>query len=37
MFQGGESVLSQWVEDGRDQNVTCGDTAGQMLRWFHRY
>ena len=37
MFQGGESVLSQWVEDGRDQNVTCGDTAGQMLRWFHQY
>jgi hypothetical protein len=37
MFQGGESVLSQWVEDGRDQNVTCGDTSAQMHRWFHQY
>jgi hypothetical protein len=37
MFQGGESVLSQWVEDGRDQNVTCGDTSAQMVRWFHQY
>ncbi len=37
MFQGGESVLGQWVEDGRDQNVTCPGTSAEMGRWFHQY
>ena len=37
MFQGGDSVLGQWVEDGRDMNVTCPGTSAQMLRWFHQY
>ncbi len=37
MFQGGPAILSQWVEDGRDQNVTCGNTSSQMVRWFHQY
>jgi hypothetical protein len=37
MFQGGQSVLGQWVEDGRDQNVTCPGTSAEMRRWFHQY
>jgi len=37
MYQGGKSVLSQWVEDNRDQNVTCPGTSADMLRWFHQY
>ncbi|MET1000040.1 MAG: hypothetical protein ABWX73_15105, partial [Marmoricola sp.] len=37
MFQGGPAILSQWVEDGRDQNVTCGNTSSQLARWFHQY
>ncbi len=37
MFQGGEPVLSQWVELGRDRNITCPGTSAQMLRWFHQY
>jgi len=37
MFQGGPAILSQWVEDGRDQNVTCGNISSQMARWFHQY
>jgi hypothetical protein len=36
-FQGGPSVLSQWVEAGRDQDVTCPGTALAMTRWFHQY
>ena len=37
MFQGGASVLGQWVEAGRDMNVTCPGTSAEMLRWFHQY
>jgi hypothetical protein len=37
MFQGGKSVLGQWVESGRDMNITCPGTSGQMSRWFHQY
>ncbi len=37
MFQGGAAVLSQWVEAGRDQNVTCPGTSARMGRWFHQY
>jgi len=37
MFQGGEPVLSQWVADNRDLNVTCPGTSAEMLRWFHQY
>ncbi len=37
MFQGGRPVLSQWVEDGRDQNVTCPGTSVELPRWFHQY
>ena len=37
MFQGGEPVLSQWVQDNRDLNVTCPGTSAEMTRWFHQY
>jgi hypothetical protein len=36
-FAGGPGVLGQWVEDGRDRNVTCPGTSSQMYRWFHQY
>ncbi|WP_238993602.1 hypothetical protein [Nocardioides caldifontis] len=37
MFQGGQGVIAQWVQDQRDLNVTCPGTEGQMFRWFHQY
>ena len=37
MFQGGDSVLAQWVEAGRDLNVNCPGTSLQLPRWFHQY
>ncbi len=37
MFQGGDSVLGQWVEAGRDMNVTCPGTSAEMQRWFQQY
>ena len=37
MFQGGKGILGQWVEDGRDQNITCPGTSAVMTRWFHQY
>jgi hypothetical protein len=36
MFQGGKGVIGQWVEAGRDQNVTCPGTSAEMVRWFHQ-
>ena len=37
MFQGGQSVLGQWVEAGRDMNITCPGTSANLSRWFHQY
>ena len=37
VIQGGEGVLGQWVQDGRDMNVTCPGTALDLARWFHQY
>jgi len=37
IIQGGQSVLGQWVEAGRDMNVTCPGTSSEMARWFHQY
>jgi hypothetical protein len=37
VIQGGKGVLGQWVESGRDRNVTCPGASAQMLRWFHQY
>jgi hypothetical protein len=37
VIQGGDSVIAQWVEDGRDRNVTCPGTSSEMFRWFTQY
>ncbi|SDD89525.1 hypothetical protein [Nocardioides lianchengensis] len=36
-IQGGAPVLGQWVEAGRDQNVTCPGIETDLGRWFHQY
>jgi hypothetical protein len=33
-IQGGEAVLGQWVQDGRDKNVTCPGVGQHLGRWF---
>ena len=33
-IQGGKAVMGQWVEDSRDQNVTCPGISGELGRWF---
>lgn len=37
VIQGGVAALGQWVQEGRDMNVTCPGTALDLSRWFHRY
>lgn len=37
VVQGGAAVLVQWVEQQRDQNVTCPRMPGAMADWFHRF
>jgi hypothetical protein len=37
VIQGGSGVLGQWVEAGRDRNVTCPGVSADLDRWFHRY
>jgi hypothetical protein len=37
VIQGGQAVLGQWLEDGRDRNITCPGASAEMLRWFHVY
>ena len=36
-IQGGDAVLGQWVEIGRDMNVTCPGVSLELERWFHQY
>ncbi|MFT4287998.1 hypothetical protein [Nocardioides sp.] len=36
-IQGGSALLSQWVEDGRDLNVTCPGASAYLSLWFHQY
>jgi hypothetical protein len=36
-FQGGVGVLAQWIEDGRDRDVTCPGAVPDLGRWFHQY
>ena len=36
-FQGGPAILGQWVEDGRDRNVTCPGAVTDLALWFHQY
>lgn len=37
VIQGGDPVLGQWVEAGRDMNVTCPGVSLELERWFHQY
>jgi hypothetical protein len=34
VIQGGEAVLTQWVEEARDRNVTCPGTEARMSDYF---
>ena len=36
-IQGGPAVLGQWVEIGRDMNVTCPGISLELERWFYQY
>ncbi len=36
-IQRGPAVLAQWVEDGRDLDLTCPGTSGRLGRWFQQY
>ncbi|KRB74136.1 hypothetical protein ASE01_19335 [Nocardioides sp. Root190] len=35
-IQGGTAVMGQWVEQRRDQNITCPGIAADLGQWFHR-
>jgi hypothetical protein len=37
VIQGGPAVLAQWVEQDRDQNITCPGVSRELGRWFHQY
>lgn len=36
-FQGGPALFGQWVEAGRDRNVTCPGVSRTVEQWFHQY
>lgn len=36
-IQGGPAILGQWVEDGRDRDITCPGVSASLGRWFHQY
>lgn len=36
-IQGGTAVMGQWVEQSRDQNITCPGIAADLGQWFHRF
>lgn len=36
MFAGGAAVLAQWVQDGRDRDVTCPGQSPYLSLWFHQ-
>jgi hypothetical protein len=36
-FQGGPAIFGQWIEDGRDRNVTCPGAGSDLAAWFHQY
>ncbi len=36
-IQGGPAAIGQWLEAGRDQNVTCPGTADRLPDWFHQF
>lgn len=36
-IQGGPAVMGQWVEQRRDQNITCPGISSDLGLWFHRF
>ena len=36
-FGGGRGVIGQWIEDGRDRDVTCPGAVPDLRSWFHQY
>lgn len=36
-IQGGPAVFGQWVEAGRDRNVTCPGAEADLAAYFHQY
>lgn len=36
-FEGGAALLTQWVDAGRDRDLTCPGSAGALSLWFHQY
>lgn len=36
-FSGGAGVLGQWVQGGRDLDLTCPGVSASLDRWFHQY
>ncbi|MFT4262490.1 MAG: hypothetical protein QM572_03845 [Nocardioides sp.] len=36
-IQGGTPVLTQWVQSGRDRDVTCPGESANLSRWFHQF
>ncbi|HET6153392.1 MAG TPA: hypothetical protein VFE15_10560 [Marmoricola sp.] len=36
-FQGGAAVLGQWVESGKDQNISCPGIDLEQRGYFHQY
>jgi hypothetical protein len=36
-IQGGPAVLGQWIEQDRDQDLTCPGVSADLGRWFHQY
>ncbi len=36
-FQGGPAVMGQWVQDGRDRDLTCPTATGRLTDYFGRH
>ncbi|RNL62154.1 hypothetical protein EFK50_10150 [Nocardioides marmoriginsengisoli] len=36
-FAGGRGIFGQWVEAGRDRNVSCPGAVTDLRTWFHQY
>lgn len=37
VVQGGPAAMGQWVQGGRDLNVTCPGAEAEVLGWFHPF
>ena len=36
-FQGGIGIMGQWVQYGRDRNITCPGATGHLTDYFHQF